>query len=227
MYNLQYFKEKDEKVIYEFIDAHPFAFLTGCDAECKPVATQVPVFIEVENNKKILRGHIMKNTDHHKAFLNNPNALVVFSGQHTYVSATWYSNPHQASTWNYMSVHAKGIIRFLDEDALAAVLRKTTLHFENNQTDSSTVFDNLPEAYKQKLMKAIVAFEIEIIEMDNVFKLSQNRDAESYANIKEKLSEQGPASKFIADEMEKRAGELFSTEKPDDNVELKSKGESY
>ncbi|MEP6594570.1 MAG: FMN-binding negative transcriptional regulator [Ginsengibacter sp.] len=209
MYNLQYFKEKDEKVIHEFINAHPFAFLTGCDAECKPVATQVPVFIEVENIKKILRGHIMKNTDHHKAFLNNPNALVVFTGQHSYVSATWYSNPHQASTWNYMSVHAKGIIKFLNEDALAAVLRKTSLHFENNQTDSTTVFDNLPDDYKLNLMKAIVAFEIEITEMNNVFKLSQNRDAESYANIKGKLNEQGRGSRFIAEEMEKRTVELF------------------
>ena len=37
-------------------------------------------------------------------------------------------------------------------------------------------------------MHAIVAFEIEVTEMDNVFKLSQDRDEESYHNIKEKLN---------------------------------------
>lgn len=46
---------------------YPFAFVTGCDAENKPVATRVPVFIEEKVGKKILRGHIMKNTHHHKS----------------------------------------------------------------------------------------------------------------------------------------------------------------
>ncbi|MEO5673317.1 MAG: FMN-binding negative transcriptional regulator [Chitinophagales bacterium] len=209
MYDLPYYKEKNDNEIKKFIDEHPFAFLAGCDAENKPVATQLPVFIETVDGKQILRGHIMKNTDHHKAFLNNPNVLVVFTGQHTYVSATWYSDPHLASTWNYMSVHAKGIIRFLDDQALADVLRKTSLHFEDYNKQSPTVFDNLPEEFKHKMMKAIVAFEIEIIELNNVFKLSQDRDAESYENIKKKLSEKGGSAKVIAGEMEKRTKELF------------------
>ena len=212
MYSLPYFKERDEKVIFEFIDSHPFAFVTGCFKNYIPVATQVPVFIEHEDGKKFLRGHIMKNTDHHKAFMENPNVLVVFSGPHTYVSATWYSDPSQASTWNYMSVHAKGTIKFLDEKSLEKVLRKTSLHFENNNAASSTVFDNLQDEYKKPLMKAIVAFEIEIKQFDNVFKLSQNRDAESFSNIKEKLCEHDSDAQFIAKEMEKRTTELFPDE---------------
>ena len=213
MYNLPYHKENNPQVIKEFIDQHPFAFLTGCDSENKPVATQVPVFIEEQNGKKILRGHIMKNTDHHKAFLHNNNVLVVFTGNHTYVSGTWYSNPYTASTWNYMSVHIKGIIRLLDVAALEDVLRKTALHFENYNQKSTTVFDNLPNEFKQKVMHAIVAFEIEVIEMDNVFKLSQDRDSKSYHNIIEKLKEQGEDGQVIATEMGKRSEEIFSEDK--------------
>ena len=209
MYDLPYYKEKNEQVIKEFIDQHPFAFLAGCDSENKPVTTQVPVFIEEHEGKKILRGHIMKNTDHHKAFLSNPNVLVVFTGNHTYVSGTWYSNPYTPSTWNYMSVHAKGMIRFLDDAALESVLRKTSLHFENQNQDSTTAFDNLPPEYMQKLMKAIVAFEIEVTEMNHVFKLSQDRDQQSYHNIIAKLKQQGEDGRVIAAEMEKRTGDLF------------------
>jgi transcriptional regulator len=62
MYNLPYHKERNERVIKEFVAQYPFAFLTGCDAENKPIATQVPVFIEEQDGRKILRGHIMKNT---------------------------------------------------------------------------------------------------------------------------------------------------------------------
>ena len=209
MYNLPHYTEHDAHVIKEFVDQHPFAFIAGCDSENKPVATQVPVFIEERDGRKILSGHIMKNTDHHKAFLHNENVLVIFTGHHTYVSATWYHNPHLPSTWNYMSVHAKGIIRFMDDAALEEVLRKTTLHFENNNQQSTTVFDNLPVDLREKLMKAIVAFEIEVTAMDNVFKLSQDRDPKSYQHIKEKLKEQGEDGHVIAAEMEKRTKEVF------------------
>jgi len=213
MYDLPYHKEQNEQVLKEFIAKYPFAFLSGCDAENKPVATQVPVFIEEKDGRKILRGHIMKNTDHHKAFEYNKNVLVVFTGHHTYVSGTWYSNPHTPSTWNYMSVHAKGIIRFLDDDALIDALRMTSLHFENYNPQSATIYDNLPPEYTQRMMKAIVAFEIEVKEMDTVFKLSQDRDAKSYENIKARLREQGEAGKVIAEEMEKRTREVFPESK--------------
>ncbi len=213
MYDLPYHKEQNEQVIKEFIGRYPFAFLAGSDRENNPVATQVPVFIEEKDGRKFLSGHIMKNTDHHKAFLQNQHVLVVFTGHHTYVSGTWYSNPHTPSTWNYMSVHAKGVIRFLDDAALIDVLRKTTLHFENQDQQSTTIFDNLPPDYTQKLMQAIVAFEIEVKEIDTVFKLSQDRDAESYNNIQERLKEKGEAGQVIAAEMEKRRNDVFPDDK--------------
>jgi len=211
MYNLSYFKEQDAEVVLQFMKEHPFVFLTGVDKENKPVATQIPVFIDVRDGKLFLTGHIMKNTDHHKAFEQNPNVLAVFTGPHTYVSATWYDDPHQASTWNYISVHAKGTIRFGDADELIAVLKRLTLHYENNNTASSTVFDNLPVDYREKLMKAIIAFEVEITSIDHVFKLSQNKNEKSYANIIEKLKQQSGDGKAIAAIMEERKSKLFNS----------------
>ena len=151
----------------------------------------------------------MRNTDHHKAFEQNQNVLAVFTGPHTYVSATWYDNPHQASTWNYMSVHVKGTIRFGDGDDLIAIMKRLTLHYENKNAASTTVFDNLSSAYREPLMKAIVSFEIEVSSFDNVFKLSQNRNKKSYQNIIEKLEQQDGDGKQIAEEMKKRSSQLF------------------
>lgn len=213
MYDLPYHKENNELVINEFIAKYPFAFLTGSDSENKPVATQIPVFIEETNGRKILRGHIMKNTDHHKAFVQNNNVLVVFTGHHSYVSGTWYSNPYTPSTWNYMSIHVKGVIQFLDDNALIDALRMTSLHFENDNHQSATIFDNLPPDYTRRLMQEIVAFEIEVKEMDTVFKLSQDRDAKSYDNIIKQLKQQGESGHVIAAEMEKRRTEVFPTNK--------------
>jgi transcriptional regulator len=210
MYNLPYFKEEDQDVVLEFMRKHPFVFLTGVDEKSKPVATQVPVFIDEKDGKLFLTGHIMRNNDHHKAFEKNPNVLAVFTSPHVYVSATWYDDPHQASTWNYMSVHAKGTIRFGNKEDLIAILKRLTLHYENNNTSSTTVFDNLTSEYTEPLLKAIVAFEVEVVFIDNVFKLSQNRNEKSFLNIMDKLNELGDDGKFIAEEMKKRQHQLFN-----------------
>src|SRR5687768_5654901 len=110
MYNLSYFKEDDKQVLLQFLIDHPFAFLTGSNLKGQQVATQIPLLIEERDNDLYLHGHIMRQTDHHKAFVENPQALAVFTGPHTYVSATWYTNPQTGSTWNYMSVHLRGNI---------------------------------------------------------------------------------------------------------------------
>lgn len=51
MYNLPYYKEHDQERIKDFIRQHPFAFLSGCDLDNQPVATQIPVFIEEKDGK--------------------------------------------------------------------------------------------------------------------------------------------------------------------------------
>ena len=209
MYHFSYFKEKDQQVILEFIENNPFAFLTGSFASGKQVATQIPVLMEVRNGELYLQGHIMRNTDHHKAFMENPEALLVFTGANCYVSASWYSNPQIGSTWNYMSVHVNGQIKFMSPDELIQFMRKLTLKFEKGNTASQTFYDNLPPEFLNKMMPAIVGFEIKANNIENVFKLSQNRDEVSYKNIISKLEEIGGSSAAIASEMRKRQTQLF------------------
>ena len=208
MYNLPHFKEKDQQVVIEFMKQHPFAMLIG-SAAGRSYATQVPLLFEEKDNKLILLGHMMRKQDHQLAFEKNPDVLIVFTGPHTYVSATWYTNGQQASTWNYMSVHARGTLRFLDQQGLEDALKKLTLHYENDNPHSSTIFDNLPPDYRNRLMKSIIAFEIEVNSIENVFKLSQNRDEQSFHHIMDKLSEQDPDAKKIAEEMNKRKDQLY------------------
>lgn len=209
MYNFSYFKENDRQVLLEFIEAHPFAFLTGTSPSGTPVATQIPIVFEERDGELFLQGHIMRNTDHHKAFMANPNALIVFTGPDTYVSASWYSNPQIGSTWNYMSVHISGEMRFMTSEELVQLMKKFTLKFEKGNTSSPTIFDNLPDGFLSKMMPAIAGFEIKAERIENVFKLSQNRDRASYDNIIFKLEAQGGDSALIAAEMKKRTSLLF------------------
>ena len=211
MYNLTYFKEKEKQTLVKFMEDNRFAFMTGSFLSGIQVATQIPVLLEERNGELYLQGHIMRNTDHHKAFVENPNALLVFTGPNCYVSASWYSNPQVGSTWNYMSVHVGGQVTFMANEELIQFMRKLTLKMEKGNKQSLTFIDNLPEQYVDKMMSAIVGFEIRAEKMENVFKLSQNRDEKSYLNIISKLEEQGGSSALIAEEMIKRKAELFPT----------------
>lgn len=209
MYNFSYFKAKDKQAIIELIESHPLAFLTGSFLTGTQVATQIPVLLEERDGEWFLQGHFMRNTDHHKAFMENPNALLVFTGPNAYVSASWYSNPQIGSTWNYMSVHVGGKINFMSDEGLVQLMRKLTLKFEGGNTQSQTFYDNLPDTFLSKMMPAIVGFEIKAEKLENVFKLSQNRDEKSYLNIMEQLNARGGSSALVAEEMKRRFTELF------------------
>lgn len=209
MYHTPYFKERDRETLLRFMDENPFVFMAGSFLSGIPVATQIPVLLEERESTLYLQGHIMRNTDHHNAFVENPNVLMVFTGPDCYVSATWYKGPQEASTWNYMSVHVTGRINFMTDEQLINFMRKLTLKFEQGNTLSSTVYDNLPDGYLNKMLPAIVGFEIKADNIQNVFKLSQNRDEKSYLNIISNLDQQGGQSGMIAAEMRKRQSRLF------------------
>lgn len=209
MYNFSYFKEKDKQTLLDFMTKNPFAFLTGSWLSGAQVATQIPFMVVEREGELFLQGHIMKNTDHYKAFIENPNVLVVFTGPSTYVSASWYSNSQIGSTWNYMSVHVTGQMRVMTSDELIQFMKKLTLTYEKGNKKSLTIYDNLPESFLQKMMPGIIGFEIKADKLDNVFKLSQNRDEKSYMNIISKLEEQGGNAALIAEEMKRRKNDLF------------------
>ncbi len=213
MYNINYFKASDEKEVMDFMHAHPFIILCGIDKNNKPVASHIPVLFEQRDDKLFLLAHVMRKQDHTNAFSHNQNVLAIFHGPHTYVSASWYENKQSASTWNYQAVHASGVLKFLGEEKLLEVLTKLTETFENNPHSPSLV-EKMDKSYVEKMMQAIIAFEIEVVSVQHVFKLSQNRDEKSYENIVHHLSEQDADAKAVAEQMKARTSTVF---KNDDN----------
>ena len=208
MYNITYFKATDHKDVIDFMNAHPFVLLCGVNNEGFPFATHVPVLLEVRNDKLFLQGHFMRKQEHTLSFEQHNKCLAVFSGAHSYVSASWYSQKNVASTWNYQAIHVKGHIHWMDDLSLYQLLDKLTSHFEGND-NSAASFKKMDEAYIQKNIKAIVGFEVEVHALEHVYKLSQNRDKESYSNITAELKKGNEDQQFIAGEMEKRKDQLF------------------
>lgn len=187
MYRSTKFKAKDQTEVLEFMNKNPFITLIGYDGEF-PVATQVPVQLsEDEDGHLLLLGHMMKNTDHYEALLKNPNALALFVGPHAYVSASVYTQPASASTWNYMTVHAKGTIKLLGPEGTYETIKNLTNQYED-PASSPAAFHHMDEAYIQKLLDAIAGFELTVVSLEHVFKLSQNHSHENREAIAANLS---------------------------------------
>ncbi len=209
MYDLLRHRETDERKIRELINQYPLALISGCSNDHQPVAAQLPLLWNSLDGQNFLIGHCMKSTDHYRAFVENPEVLAVFTGPECYVSGRWYSNPQTPSTWNYMSVYVRGQISFVSDQELIKIMHETTRHFENQDKDSPTVFKNLPKSLTDRLLPLIGGFRIKVDSIKAVFKLSQDRDLESYQNIVSQLQHQGEQEKAIAAAMQQRLEGVF------------------
>lgn len=204
MYDLKPYKAQKDEDVLAFIEHHPFALICGStDVRSSYSATHLPFLLDRREEGLFLQAHLMKHTDHYKTFEKNKDVLVVFSGPHCYVSASWYTHPHSGSTWNYMSVQAQGKISIMSEKELLQFMDKLTLKFESGNTNSPTYIKNIPEEYVSRLMPAIVGIEIKIEKLEHTFKLSQDKDDESYENIIKHLEQRDANSKLVAQEMKK------------------------
>jgi transcriptional regulator len=205
MYKVKRYQAKDKAEILQMMQDNPFAIVTGFGSDGYPVATHIPVEVELRADGKInITGHFSRATDHAKAFENNSNALVIFTGPHAYISASWYTDTRMASTWNYLTVHAKGQLKYLDEAGTYGIIKALTDRYEATSQNPASM-EKMDEKYIRNNLKAIVGFEIEVLDMDTVFKLSQNRDAASQESIVKKLSQTGDEQAIaIANEIKKR-----------------------
>jgi transcriptional regulator len=202
LYKLPYYTETDHKKVLEFIKENPFALVTGWDGGF-PAASHLPLEIIEEDGKLIFTGHLMKKTSHHLAFEKNENVLVVFSSPHAYLDAGWYKNAAVGSTVNYIAVHAKGKISFTDDAGTYKAVKSITE--KHIHPDSRGAFENLSKEYIDAMVKAIVGFRIEVVSMENVFKLSQNRDEEDARTIISHLEKRNTGGDlYIAEAMKKR-----------------------
>jgi transcriptional regulator len=203
LYKVAHFSSEEKATLLAFMQQYNFAQITGMGNDY-PVATQIPLLLDVQADGSIyLLGHIMRKSEHHIAFEQHPKVLVSFTGPHAYISANLYNIQQSAGTWNYMTVHAQGIVHLLDEAGTQDAIHQLTAHYEN--AESPAAFEKISPVYIQPLLKAIVGIRIAVTQLDHVFKLSQNKPADTQARIIEALRlQQDTTAEILAQEMERR-----------------------
>ncbi len=186
VYTPAHFREDSPEALHALMRRFPLATLivptaTGLEA------THVPMLLE----DGVLRGHVARANPLWNAAKGE--ALAIFQGPQRYISPNFYaskqSDPRVVPTWNYVAVHAYGLLRSFDGAVeLRRVVTALTDTFEASSEHPWRVSD-APAEYIDKLLGAIVGIEIPIARIEGKWKLSQNRPIEDRASVRSALSD--------------------------------------
>ncbi|PJE43917.1 MAG: protease [Flavobacterium sp.] len=180
MYIPELYKNENREEIENFVHQNGFAILVN-QTQGKLWATHTPLLLETrEDGKLILTGHISKANPQALSFNDNDEVLAIFSGAHAYISSSWYDHEN-VPTWNYLAVHVYGKVRVYNHEEALDFLKKLVDKYEAKSKNPIRV-ENLSEKTMREA-RGIVAFEIEITNLEAQKKLSQNRDDKNYRNI--------------------------------------------
>jgi len=197
MYTPRAFAVDDPAALRELMRRHSFATLiTAPDGI--PVATHLPLLLEDRGEQGTLVGHVARANPQWRVFDGRAEALVIFSGPHSYVSPSWYEKQPSVPTWDYMVAHVYGAPRVIEaEDAVRQRLLALVERFEANQPRPYDYpYD---DDWLRNMMRAIVAFELPIARIEGSFKLSQNRSETDRARVATALAaSEAPEERALA-----------------------------
>jgi transcriptional regulator len=190
VYIPEYFRVRDHEDAIKFMRANPFAILIS-STDTGPFATHLPLVVQsaLEKENVILRGHVAKANPHWRYLEQQPQCLTIFHGPHSYISPSNYTEHESVPTWNYGAVHLYGNAQvFSSPETLQGVLHELMQTFEPAY---AAHWASLHEAYRQRMLKQIVGFEIEVTKMEAKFKLGQNRTPQDQENMIASLERAG------------------------------------
>ena len=201
MYIPDLYKNENQAEIEDFLRDNGFAILIN-QTNGKLWGTHTPlVFEKTSEGKPILSGHISKENQQADSLKDNEEILAIFNGPHSYISSSWYDHEN-VPTWNYIAVHVYGKVKLLTPLETIESLKKLVNKYEKSQENPFKVEDLSTKTMLQA--RGILAFEIEITEIQAKRKLSQNRDDKNHQNIIKHLeNSQDFNSESIASEMKK------------------------
>ena len=171
MYTPRSFQFSNETAKITFIRRYPFApMITVADG--LPTATHLPFVIEEINGKLVLSSHFAAGNKQVEHVESSPS-VVIFSEPHAYVSPRHYDKWESVPTWDYIAVHAYGNCRIEnDVDTKLMLLEKMIACYE---ADYLKQWASLPARFRMGMLDGLVAFTMEVTDLQGQQKLSQNK----------------------------------------------------
>ena len=198
MYSPVHYRIEDEAECVEFMSRHSFATIVTA-ANNYPSATHLPFVIEQTNGEIVLTAHFAKANPQWKQLESEREILVVFAGEHSYISPTWYESAPNVPTWNYVAVHAYGRGEIVEKpEAIAKLIAK-------HEPDFLDKWNDYDEDYRRKMFNGIVAFKVFVERLEGKKKLNQKSSEAEREKIVRSLEESGYSTeRELAEYMKKQ-----------------------
>ncbi|MCI4040025.1 FMN-binding negative transcriptional regulator [Streptomyces sp. TRM75563] len=164
-------------------------------ADDGPYATHLPVIPDPQASNEwsgtltgtTLLGHMNRANPHWQALESKDVILLAFTGPHAYVSPTVYGVTPAAPTWNFTSVHVRGVVEKIDSlEETLDVVRATALNFEAQFGDGWDQSESVD--YFRKIVPAVGAFRVKVTGAEGMFKLSQEQPPEVRDRVQKSFS---------------------------------------
>lgn len=161
----------EQSEIVSFMKRFSFATIISTIDQI-PQATHLPFTIIHENGIITLHAHFAKANSQWKD-IEGQKVLVIFAEPHAYISPKHYDKFESVPTWNYYAVHAYGDCTLIhDRSHAIQSLEDMIMTYE---ADYKTQWDTLSDDFKDKMLNGIVAFSIQVTEIQGSQKMSQNK----------------------------------------------------
>jgi transcriptional regulator len=166
--------------------AHPLAAVitkssAGLNAEHLPL-----LLFDSDEFEGVLQGHVARANPLWENVSDGSEVLAIFQGPNQYISPKWYPSKKEhgkvVPTWNYLAVHARGRIQWnQDPSWLRQHLEAATKVHEGS--DQPWRVSDAPSDFVERMLSAIVGFEVPISDLKGKWKLSQNRGQEDRLGV--------------------------------------------
>jgi transcriptional regulator len=182
------FRPGNEHEALELVTRHPLAWVIA-----EPLsALLLPIrpVLGPDGTLAALKGHFPRSSPMLQRLRAQPRALVLFSGPAAYISPSWLQDRAQAPTWASTSVAFECAFTFDDSaEGLKSSLTDLIAAMEAGRPDPWSL-DELGERY-DGLAARIIAFSARIIASRAAFRLGQDEDEVTFADIVSSLSSNG------------------------------------
>jgi transcriptional regulator len=205
MYQPPHFREDRLDVQHRLILSHSLGLLITAGPGGLQ-ANYIPFLIDPAISERgTLRAHLARANPQIAELAAVTECLVVFQGPQHYISPSLYptkqENGKVVPTWNYITVHAWGAPRVIDDAGwIHQQVEDLTRHKETPRAAPWQVAD-APDAFVAAQLKGIVGLEIPIARIEGKWKVSQNRPAIDQAGVVAGLQIEGDDAKVMAAEV--------------------------
>lgn len=210
MYQTPLFREDRLEVQHALIRSHPLGLLVTAGPGGL-LANLIPFLIDAEASERgTLLAHLARANPQWRDLAAVEECLVVFQGPQDYVTPAWYATKRETGkvvpTWNYVTVHAWGRPRVIDDELW---LRRQINALTRSREDVRQVpwqVSDAPESFIAGQVKGIIGVEIPITRIEGKWKMSQNRPEADRRGVVAGFREQGTSGERIATLVAERGG---------------------